>query len=278
MDLSLEAPPSTSDPRGRQIALLPDDHLYEVYVVDDPGAVRSDWHPRYVEANVALHGADGCVAFYRVQDDVWWPVITFPPGWYGLYRPVRRVDDLPAEDFTPDIGETSPPAEDRDEGDREQVADEPLPEFMTMEDFRRRFPSLQAVATGGSSVTEDAVQMFDTDVELRHKRLKDVWEGKGDDSSEVHTTFNDPDDLSSGWTQEQYDEHIDKLRRESDAQSGRSEALRVFPYTTMTDFEGVPPTRYDSDFEVIPVPPQATGYLDVVSRPGAGVTPVGDQQ
>ncbi|ACH62192.1 hypothetical protein MYRNA_225 [Mycobacterium phage Myrna] len=62
-------------------------------LAEDINAEDTHWEPRYVDANAALAHVDGTVAFYRVIDNIWWPVATFPSGWYGPYRPVVREDE-----------------------------------------------------------------------------------------------------------------------------------------------------------------------------------------
>src|SRR6478736_6120466 len=79
--------PSTPDAGGRQIALLPEGFGYEVLLQDDPNAEEPVWEPRAIDANAALAHPDGAVSFYKVIDGVWWPVATFPAGWYGPYCP-----------------------------------------------------------------------------------------------------------------------------------------------------------------------------------------------
>lgn len=281
-----EAPtpsPSTPDGGGRQIALLPDGFIYEVYLAEDFNAEETHWEARYVDANAALAHVDGTVAFYRVIEGIWWPVATFPSGWYGPYRPVAREDDiqvdvdspideqayvpevawpdqafdedLPHElagQFTEDavdstqaeadeltkrlhqapvLGYLAPPQVDPEAvkaafADAEKTG---LPEFMTLEEFQAQFPTTTAIqdqiqAEEQPKVTNDRTEVKPEEVlegEYFHKKLKDIWQGQGDDSPE-HLTHLDEDGT---WktTPESYEADLNKLRQEIDAES---EALR----------------------------------------------------
>jgi hypothetical protein len=271
---------STPDPAGRRIALLPDGWGYEIWVrkiVDD----ETSWGTQTLDANVALNGADGTTAFYKVRDDMWWPVVTFPAGWYGPYKPVETTEPEPVtipEDSYQELRETSEPAAQTFQYSDESISAKlevpkvnpaDLPEFMTFEEFQRRFPQIVGTTVQETPhehlrPSEDAVQMFDTDIEPQHKRLKDVWEGKGDNSPEAYTTFNDPDDIMSGWSEEQMNEHADKLRRESDEALGVKPVTSDYPYTRMTSKFGEFGQSTGDDGNVVPVPPQASRYAEQV--------------
>ncbi|ASZ74772.1 hypothetical protein KHO57_gp132 [Mycobacterium phage Phabba] len=273
--------PSTPDGGGRQIALLPDGFIYEVYLAEDLNAEDTHWEARYVDANAALAHVDGTVAFYRVIDGIWWPVATFPSGWYGPYRPVVREDDTeidvdspidekayapevawPDQAFDEDLPhelagqfEDDPIPEPQPDIEQQRMTQAPvlgylappqvdpeavkaafadaektgLPEFMTLEEFQAQFPTTTAIqdqikAEEQPKVTNDQTEVKPEEVlegEYFHKKLKDIWQGQGDDSPE-HLTHLDEDGT---WktTPESYEADLDKLRQEIDTEA---EALR----------------------------------------------------
>lgn len=268
--------PSTQDGAGRQIALLPEGYGYEVYVKEDyRNADTADgWVPRIVDANAALAQVDGTVAFYKVVQGIWFPVATFPSGWYGPYRPVSDVGSVvevldspiaeeeyssavsvPAEDFVPDPDELAiPQGAQYDElvgaGLDPAVATQlittlspeniahmaaenkanQLSDYMTVEEFHRLFPAASDVDEGepqtDSPPIPDPQQKAEEKVspedllgegEYFHKRLKDIWEGKGDDSRD-HFDHLDEDGM---WKTDRRanESRLEQLRIESDAAS-----------------------------------------------------------
>ncbi|QZE10538.1 hypothetical protein SEA_SCOOBYDOOBYDOO_223 [Mycobacterium phage ScoobyDoobyDoo] len=216
--------PSTLDAGGRHIALLPEGFIYRIFLQDDVNAEEPVWEPKLIDANAALAHVDGTVAFYKVVGNVWFPVITFPAGWYGPYSPTVRPDHGEVELDSPIDEGTYVPAEDTSQEllsvtePHDAVEPDWGQEPPRLGSLRERLlnhpaPEPEPVADEPAVRPED---LFEDHEEYYHKRLKDIWEGKGDPSKEHLTHLDENGEWAT--TPEEAERQMDELRKQSDAE------------------------------------------------------------
>jgi len=163
-----------------------------------------DWGDQItsVQANMALV-TKGVLEFWNVVDGVWNPAITFAPGWWSSYRVALKESVEKAEVVSPDE-----PPQDLDDlaSETEKSFNEIRQEVLTGL-VRGEYPQVGGVPTP--------------------KKLKDVWEGRGDpdDGGPESDLGSWPADSSpeeiNAWVAEQArkDQEIAaQLRKEADAE------------------------------------------------------------
>lgn len=233
--------PRINEHDPRSLALLTSDQEFVLFAAPATG---DDWVEMRVSANFAQVTRSGALEFWNVVDNVWHQVSFYAHGWWANYAVVKKREPVSAPDAPP---------QDLDDVDPVLTANPSLQGTFGVPRGRDELEEIRAqIRLGLSRGVYPSAQ--ETGGVEPPKRVKDIWEGKGDPADDG----TEEDSWPRNGTQEEIDAWVAKqeAREQAVAEQLRAESDAVLDRDTQL------PEHLRDDFPVLPTPAKVPTIME----------------